>query len=343
MEFINNFYQSAPLFVNILLFIGGLAFLIKGSDFFVDSAVFFARKFKVSEVVIGLTLVSIGTSLPELATNISSALKGRTAIAIGNITGSNITNIALILGIAALFMGKIKFNKKLFYRDSFFMLFASGLLLVFAYFFDKSVYQINRVESIIMVCLIIVYIIYLVKFNKESIAEEHHNDGWIKSIFVGIIIFILGFIGIYIGSEVMVGNIIVIAGRLNIADGVIGATVVALGTSFPELAVTIVSIVKKKHDLSLGNIIGSNIFNILCILGITGLIKDISIISPDGAIDTMMLFFTLPMTLFIAILLVIMMRIKWQLGRIKGGIFILTYIFFIILNYTGIPFIKNFG
>ncbi|MBQ3923296.1 MAG: hypothetical protein II707_08370, partial [Spirochaetales bacterium] len=116
MEFLNQLFQDVPLVVNILFFIIGLVLLIKGSDFFIDSAVFFARKFHVSELIIGLTLVSIGTSLPELATNISSILKGSATIAMGNITGSNITNIALVLGVSALLTNNITFSKKFFWR-----------------------------------------------------------------------------------------------------------------------------------------------------------------------------------------------------------------------------------
>jgi len=343
MGAINNFFESSNLFINFLFFILGMAILIKGSDFFIDSAIIFARKFKISEVIIGLTLVSIGTSLPELATNVSSAFKGRTAIAIGNIAGSNITNIALILGLSAVIVGKIAFDKKILTRDSIFMVLSTILLLAFSFFFDKELYTINKIEASILLLLAVFYTIYLFKFRKEAAEEEEqeHETSWIKNIPMAVTIFLVGLLGIYAGSEVMVGNVISIAKKLNIADGVIGATIVALGTSFPELAVTTLGVIKKKHDIALGTIVGSNIYNILLIIGITGIIKYVDIINIDGSPDMTMLFFTLPVALLVAVLLPVFMSIKMRLSRTKGIIFMAIYIAFIILNYTGIPYITK--
>lgn len=333
MDFINDL----PIVINFLLFALGVLLLVKGSDLFIDSAVYFAKKFHVSEMIIGLTLVSFGTSLPELATNINSAIKGRSAIAMGNVTGSNITNIALVIGLSALIIGKIKVPRKLFIRDMLFMIGTTVLLLVFSYFFDNGGYVINRVESTIMLILLIFYIFYLFNFNKEDVGHEahEHEKQKIKSMGFAVLLFIGGITLIFLGSEVMVRNIIAIAGKLNISDGVIGATIVALATSLPELSVTIIGILKKNADLSLGNIVGSNIFNILAILGVTGMINEINIFNVlTGTPDQKMLSFTLPFTLFIAIALFIFMAIKMQLGRIKGAIFLLFYAGFIVLNFV---------
>ena len=339
MEII-NYIENTHLILNFILLAVGLVILIKGSDFFIDSAIYFAHKFHVSEIIIGLTLVSIGTSLPELAVNISAAIKGRSAIAIGNVTGSNITNIALVIGISAIIIGKIKIPKKLFFRDMYFLLGVTTLLLIFSYFFDGNNYRINHVEAVIMFLLIIFYIIYLLKFNKEDVNHElrEHEEIKIKSMFIAISLFLGGILCIYLGSEIMIRNAIIIAEKLHISDGVIGATIIALGTSLPELSVTIIGIIKNKSDISLGNIIGSNIFNILGVLGITGIIRNIDITNiSNGSPDTKMLFWTLPLTLFIAILLFIFMSIKMQLSRIKGIIFLLFYIGFIIFNFVKIP------
>lgn len=337
MGYLNDLYNNVPIILNILFFIIGLSILIKGSDFFIDSAVFFAKKAKVSETIIGLTLVSMGTSLPELATNINAALKGRTAIAIGNITGSNITNIALIVGVSALIIGTVSINKKILYRDTPIMIGFTGLLLIFSYFFDKSVFAINRIEAIIFILLMVGYIYYLLRFNKEQI-EYSEEECKIKSIPVAILFFILGFIGVIFGSDIMIDNVLIVAKRLNISDGVIGATIVAIGTSLPELAVSFIAILKKKNDLSIGNVVGSNIFNILFILGITGVIRDVSIVNANGTIDKMMLFFTLPVTLGISILF-FLFSLNKKIGRIKGLIFILLFIGFIVFNYlNGILF-----
>ncbi|HOJ64404.1 MAG TPA: calcium/sodium antiporter [Spirochaetota bacterium] len=332
MSYLNNLYLNVPTIVNILFFIVGLAILIKGSDLFIDSAIFFAKKAKVSETIIGLTLVSMGTSLPELATNINSAIKGRTAVAIGNIAGSNITNIALIVGVSALILGNIYINKKILYRDTPIMILTTIILLIFSYFFDKNVFAINRVESIILVILMGIYIWYLLRFNKEQI-EQSNEQIKIKSIPIAILFFILGLAGVVFGSDVMVDNILIVAKRFHISDGVIGATIVAIGTSLPELAVSFIAIIKKKHDLSIGNVVGSNIFNILFIIGITGIIRDVAIINAEGTTDNLMLFFTLPVTLGIAILFFLFSLFGKKIGRIKGLIFLLLFIGFIIVNY----------
>lgn len=335
MQAIENFFNGLPTIINFLFFLGGLYALVKGSDLFVESAVYFAKKFHVSEAIIGLTLVSIGTSLPELATNINSALKGRTAIAVGNVVGSNITNIALVAAVAAIIIRKIKFDKKLLTRDVPIMLGASALLLVFCYFFDSGTFAINRVEALIMFACLCAYLFYLIKTHRveeEAAVDEHHH---IKSMGLAILLFFVGFGGIFLGSELMVRNVIVIARRMSISDGVIGATIVALGTSLPELSVTIMGIIKKKSDLSLGNIIGSNIFNILGILGITGLIHRLDIIDRlSNAPDYMMLKVTLPLAMVIAVMLAIFMRMKWNLNRWNGIVFFLFYILFLTLNFT---------
>ena len=325
METIIN-VANIHIILNFTLFIIGVAILIKGSDFFVDSAVYFSRKFHISEIIIGLTLVSIGTSLPELAANINSALKSRSAIAIGNVTGSNITNIALVIGISALIIGKINVPKKLLKRDMFFLLGVTMLLLIFSYFFDGNNFRINRIEALIMFILLLLYIFYLFKFNKEDISHEvcEHEELKIKSLKFAILILFGGILCIFFGSEIMISNAIVIADKLNISDGVIGATIVALSTSIPELSVTIIAIFKKKSDLSLGNVVGSNIFNILGVLGITGLITNINITTvSNGGPDIKMLYWTLPITLIIAVLLFIFMLIKMQLTRVKGIILLL--------------------
>lgn len=326
--------------INFLLFIAGVIVLVKGSDVFVDSAVYFAKRFNISEIIVGLTLVSIGTSLPELATNINSALKARTAIAIGNVTGSNITNIALIIGISALIIGRLKVPKKLIKRDMIFMLLITLLLLTFSYFFDGDKFVINRFEAIIMVVLFVFYIIYLFRFEKDEVSQEikEYEELKINKMWVALSFFFLGLIGIFFGSEIMVRNVIVIADKLYISDGVIGATIVALGTSIPELSVTIVSIIKKRSDISLGNIVGSNIFNILAVLGLTGIIRQIDIINViDGTPDKILLYWTLPLAMGVSLLLFIFMLINKQLGRIKGTIFLLIYIGFIVFNFTGFP------
>ncbi|MCK4982599.1 MAG: calcium/sodium antiporter, partial [Victivallaceae bacterium] len=261
-------FASTFLILNIILFLVGLLFLIKGSDFFVEAASQIARNYNIPEIVIGLTLVSIGTSLPEFATDIYASIKGEAGIVVGDLVGSNITNISLVLGIAVLMLGTMPSPRLVVKRDALFML---GAFFIFAGICFMNNGTFGRIGGFVMLILMGGYLLYLFK-NRDALAEleegEEHEEAVFSSISKAWLFLFLGIILIFSGAKAMVDNVIFVAGRFNISQGLIAATIVAFGTSVPELAVTITSIRKKKKGIALGNIIGSCIFNLLLIMGL---------------------------------------------------------------------------
>ncbi len=256
------------MLLSIFFLIIGLILLSKGADVFIDGASNLALKFKIPSIIIGLTIVAMGTSAPEAAVSISSALKGANGVVIGNIIGSNIANILLILGSASLVTNLVIQKNTIKYEIPF-VLFISIMLCVMGYCFNG----ISRLGSIVLLIFFIIFFIYLFRISKESDKYEvkTRSIGIIKIIF-----FILGGLtALVYGSDLTVNSAIDIAHRLHISDRIIGLTIVAIGTSLPELITCVVAALKKQSDLAVGNIIGSNIFNILFVLGLTGLIQPI--------------------------------------------------------------------
>lgn len=259
--------------------------LIRGSDFFIDSTSFIAKKLKVSDLIIGLTVVSIGTSLPELATNIYSAIGGNSGIALGNVIGSNIANILLVLSVSIILLKKIPIEKKFFYRDIISMLIFFLFFGIFLYVTILKGNSIDRLESFILVFLGGLYLFVLIKAGgKENIESEISDDesdkkGFfvINSVLKAIIFFFLGLAAIVGGTKVAIDNVVWIARYFNVAESIIAATIIAIGTSLPELAVSISGIKKVKPSIVVGNVIGSCIFNIAFVMGISSLIAPVSV------------------------------------------------------------------
>lgn len=322
-------FATDYLFYNIPLFVIGLVILLKGSDWFVDSSSFFAHHLKVSEIVIGLTLVSIGTSLPELATNIYASFNGEGQISLGNIVGSNITNIALIMGLGCILKGNLPVPKTLLKRDGLLML---GVFLIFIVMAVTSpgekFNKLDRFDGVILLLFFLGYSALL--FKKKNIlesaaAEEEEEPHKIKSFPFAIFYFMFGLLMIFIGAKLSVDTVVKTAESLKIPKEIIAATLIAFGTSVPELAVTITSIAKKKNELALGNIIGSCIFNIILIMGITLTITPITV-------SAEMLHFFLPLMLFTGVMLWFFMKTGNRLIRAEGIALFLIYIVFIWYN-----------
>ena len=251
----------------------GFIFLIKGADFLVDGATGIAKKFKISNIIIGLTIVSIGTSMPELFVALTSSFKGASDLSVGNVVGSNLCNLLLILGATAI-IKDIKFEKNTKYIEIPFLIFTNILLFVLV---QDGI--LSQKEACLLVFLFICFLVYTYLASKKDASlkeqEENENDkniSIIKSIFKVII----GIIGLKYGGEFVVNNSKELAKLFNISDKIIGCTIIAIGTSLPELITSIVSALKGNTDLALGNIIGSNIFNILLILGTSSFIKAIN-------------------------------------------------------------------
>ncbi|UDQ96484.1 calcium/sodium antiporter [Lentisphaerota bacterium WC36G] len=326
------------MWFNAIIFLVGLIILIKGADWFVDSASFVAKKAHVPDIVIGLTLVSLGTSLPEFATNVYAVIENNSEIAVGNAVGSNITNIALVLGAGVFLMRSVDVSKKLFFRDCLFMFFVTVLVSVMPWFFpeqgDTNRFFINRGCGVILIILTICYITFLVK-NKddhEEIGEaahdteehpEHHKA--FKSIAHAIVFFIIGLIMTIYGAKMLVDSVVTVSRQFKLNEEIISATIVAFGTSVPELAVTVSGAMKGKNDIALGNVLGSNIFNIILVLGFNSLIKPL-VITSSMATEVM------PFMLILSALLIFFIPLKWKLKRWHGVIFLAAYIGYISYN-----------
>lgn len=258
--------------MNIILLISGFILLIKSADIFVDGSSNIAKVFGLSPLIIGLTIVSIGTSAPETAINITSSIRGINDISLGNVLGSNICNILLVLGFGSLF-GNIHSKKETIRRDFPVAIYSSLLLLIpSVYFFNRREAEISRVMGIVFLISLIAYLYLLLASTKRPKEESKEK---IKFNIKYVIFVILGIIGIVIGGDVVVNASVNLATNLGISESVIALSMIALGTSLPELATTVVAIKKKEPDIAIGNIIGSNILNILLILGLSSTINPI--------------------------------------------------------------------
>ena len=258
-------------------FIVGLAVIIKGADFLVDGASSIARRFRVSELVIGLTVVAFGTSTPELFVNIVASLQGNSEIAIGNILGSNIANILLILGVSSVIC-PLSVTKGTVWKEIPFSLLAAIVLGLMAndQLLDKNgISVLTRIDGLVLLCFFIIFLYYSVSIAKEIEGMEAHvplkEHGMAKSF----LLVVSGFAGLCIGGDWIVQGAVNLAVKLGISQSVVGLTIVAIGTSLPELATSAVAAHKGKPDIAVGNVVGSNIFNIFFVLGVSAIIKPI--------------------------------------------------------------------
>ena len=253
----------------------GLVLLVVGSDLLLRSSVDLSLKYNVSKLVIGLTIVSFATSAPELLISVSSVLKDSSDIAISNVIGSNIANIGMVFSIALLFV-TIKIKKENIKYDFPWLIIVS---LLFIWFLQDS--QIDRFEGLVFTSVLLLFIIFSFKVRaneNEDLDDLSTSNMSLSKIFIFLA---LSSILLYSGSELFVESSIFFANYFGVSERVIGLTMVAMGTSLPELATTLVAIYKKELDISIGNIIGSNIFNILAVIGITSIIRTLSIKSSE--------------------------------------------------------------
>ena len=300
----------------------GIILLSHGGDILTKSSVDISLKFSVPKIIIGMTVVSFATSAPELIVSLNATLNGFSNFAVGNVIGSNIANIGLVLGIITIIY-PITLQQR-FYTSDFPILMLSTFLF---YLLLITGSKISRVEGIILLVLISLIIIYLFLYQKKSISE-FSDLGDISKISISKSIIYVLFSGLllWLGSETLIKSAISIANRYEISERVISVTMVAIGTSIPELAASVVASVKKQNDLSIGNLIGSNIFNLLVVIGIT------STVLPIEQIDSKIIFNDmLWVILFSAIILPLAyLKRKNILTRKKGIILLTLYLIFII-------------
>ena len=318
------FFQPRLKLLDLVKIIAGLALLYFGGNFLVTGSVHLARVLKISPFVIGATVIAFGTSAPELAVAILASLEGTQELAMGNVIGSNIANIGLVLGLTAL-MAPLSIGPDRLKRESPPLLFASLLIVVIAWNLE-----INRYEGFFMVCLLGLYI-WRSFSHKEDFAEEQDDEIQFfarQSSALHILLIIMGLGFLIGGAEFLVAGGVGIARTLGISEWFIGITIVAIGTSLPEIVSSMIAAKRGHGEMAIGNIFGSNIFNILMVLGLTAIIHPLHInepIQPD-----------LLITIAITGLLLGMIRFgNHSLGKLKGVVLILVYCVYIGLKGTG--------
>ena len=307
---------------SLLFLILGFVLLYYGGEFLVKGSVNLANKFNISKLVAGMTIVSFATSSPELFVSIEAIVNKSSDIVFGNIIGSNIANIALVLGCTALFFN-INVSDKTLKIDFPFLFFATFSVGYILYFLGK----ITFFTGLILLMILTAYLFYIISSSrneKNSIVDQEEKDD--KSTYLNCFTYlILGIVLLKYGADFLVSSAIDIATLLNIEERIIAVTVVAIGTSVPELATSIVAALKKEVDLAVGNIVGSNIFNLLAVLGITALYKEIEIMNNDIlSVDYLFMFI---ITGIFGVMLYFFD--KGKINKLKGGILLLIYFSFI--------------
>lgn len=317
--------------MSALLLIGGLAMIIAGANFLVDGASALAKKFNISNLVIGLTVVAFGTSTPEVTVSIYSALQGETDIALGNIIGSNIFNILFILGVTAIIY-PLKVSSSTIWKEIPMSLLAALIIMVFAsdVFLDKSAESvISRTDGIALLGFMAIFLYYTFDMARKQPDDELHNTVKQHPLWLSIVM-ILGGLGLLVGGgKFLVDGAVDIAEGFGISKSVIGLTIVAIGTSVPELATSVVAAYKKNADIAVGNAVGSNLFNVFFVLGISSSIHPLGI----GNIS--------PIDLAVCVassLLLFVFAYNSRLNRVEGALLLAGYVaytIYLIANNQG--------
>lgn len=326
MENLIKWFPSLEPVVNSLpfafvLLVVGFVLLIKGADFFVDGSSGIAKKLRIPSIIIGLTVVAMGTSLPEAAVSVSAGLAGSNSLAISNVLGSNLFNLMVVVGLCAI-MSPIVVQKDVVTRDIPISIGAAALLLVLG-FIGMTL---GRVDAIVLLVLFIVFIISLVlialKARKENAADEEEEDEKVRPLWLCLIFIVCGAAAIIIGGDTVVDSATTIARAFNMSETLIGLTIVAVGTSLPELVTSVVAARKNEVELSLGNAIGSNIFNLLLILGLAGTISPLAFLT-ENLIDVVVL-------IAVSTIIGLVAWKKKKLGRLEGILMVAFYVAYVV-------------
>ena len=302
----------------IIQLIAGFVLLYFGGDWLVNGGVALARRFHISPLVIGMTIVAFGTSAPELLVSMTSSIKGSAGIAMGNVIGSNIANIGLILGLTAMLCPIPTQNRKVS-ANGLVMILASLLALVFSLNNGLS-----RIEGLILFAGIILFTVISIRLGRtkhDATQPDAEPQGKEMSVLVALLLVALSCAMLAFGADFMVDGATSIAQALGVSDKVIGLTIVALGTSLPELAASVAAALKKEMDISIGNIIGSNIFNLMCVLGVSASIRPIPFDYMQYRMD-----FVIMMAFSAGLIILIQpWKVQGRLGRISGIIMFAAY------------------
>lgn len=309
--------------ITYLLFLIGFPLLIKGADFLVDGASAIAKKYGLSPFVIGITIVAFGTSMPELLVNLFSSAQGASELAIGNVIGSNISNILLVLGVAA-FIFPLTLEKGTVWKAIPLSLLAVVMILIMAndtLLEGRNFSELSRIDGLVLIGFFIIFLYYTFGIGRIS-GEDNRVESMTMT--RAVIYVILGLIGLFIGGKWLVDGAIFIAEQLGISQSLIGLTIVAVGTSLPELAASVVAALKQKADIAVGNIVGSNIFNIFWVLAVSATVRPLRF-SADLNFDIIIL-------IAASVLLFMFMFVgkKRILEKWQGFSFVIFYIIYII-------------
>lgn len=328
-----NVVKRGEIKLDYILLVVGFVLLIKGADIFVDGASSISKKLGIPSVIVGLTIVSLGTSAPELAVSLISSLQGSNELAFGNVLGSNIFNTLIVLGVTTIIMPLVVKKSKI-KTDFIVNILVTLLLLVLTFnsFFGGEGNVISRFDGIILIAICIAYTIYLIKSVKSGKRVEDVEDevamtnelefSYLKNIFK----LLIGVAGIVIGGNIVVDSAKAIALSWGMSDKLVGLTIVAMGTSLPELVTSAVAALKGENDIAVGNVLGSNIFNILLILGVSATINPISV-ATNLAIDTIILILV---TLVIGGSILLSKKEEKKISKLEGVIYVSIYAGYLI-------------
>lgn len=307
-----------------ILFILGFVFLVKGADLLVDGSSSIAKRIGISDLVIGLTIVSLGTSAPELLVNIIASIKGNADIGIGNILGSNISNIFLILGISAIIY-PLKIQKTTTWKEIPLNFIAAIVLFLMVndIMIDKAEFSVlGRIDGLILMIFFFIFMNYTIGLAKAH--KEKHNGHPKYPILKASLMTLVGIVGLAFGGQWVVNGAIVIAKQFGLSEALIGLTIVAVGTSLPELATSAVAAYKHKSDIAIGNVVGSNLFNIFWVLGLSAVIKPMPF---NLMINTdIIVYMMATMMLFVYCFT----NRRYSIDKAEGIIFVLAYIAYIV-------------
>lgn len=317
--------------MDYIVFVAGLVLLVYSGKYLVQSGVSLAKHFNVPTMVIGVTVIAFGTSAPELLVSVKAALSNNPEIAFGNVVGSNISNIGLVLAITAILI-PIPVNKNILRLDWPVMMLASLLL----YFFTLN-NVLGFFESLGLFIILIAYLYYSVYQSKKDKSKKNNTDRKEEkpqySMLLSITMIVLSSLGLAFGANLLVESAVNIATAWGVSERVISITIVAFGTSVPELTASIIAAMKKQTDISIGNIVGSNIFNIMAVLGITGMIQEIHIDHVAFAFDIIwMMFISILLFFFIYPFKTV------YLNRVEGILLFVSYVIYMTLVLTGTDF-----
>ncbi|RLC50170.1 MAG: sodium:calcium antiporter [Candidatus Cloacimonadota bacterium] len=300
----------------------GFVLLVKSADWLVDGSASLAKRLDISEIAIGLTVVAFGTSAPELIVNIIASFKNYDEIAFGNIIGSNIFNVLMVLGIAGL-IRPIFVLRNTVLKEVPFVLASTILVFLLANNFGFSGHTLSRLDGFILLVAIFLFFIYVFGISKDTQNFQVHLISLPKSI----IFIVLGIIGLFVGGKLVVTNAVKIAEHLHVSEKFIALTIVALGTSLPEMVTSIISVLKKHNNIAIGNVLGSNIFNLLLVLGISSIIHPLEF-DPLLNIDFLLLILT-TLILFFTLFL----GKKHKIYRLEAIAFLILYLLYLIFLF----------